>query len=85
MHNLHYRGDNTSRQIGYRHDTDAAVTGVVPIYEDFNLRRALFWNLGLAQLPSPASVLGDNLPQDHTKAVDVNLQVPGHSGGVACC
>ena len=52
---------------------------VLPIYQGFNFSRALIWHLGLAQLPSTASILGHNLPQHHTKAVDVNLQVPGQS------
>lgn len=81
MHSPHNRGDNTSKQMRHKKDIDTAVTALLPIYEDFNLRRALFWNLGLAQLPSPAPILGHNLPQDHPKAVDVDLQVPGHSGG----
>lgn len=65
----------------HKKDVNAAVTALLPIYEDFNLRGALLWNLGLAQLPSPAPVLGHNLPEDHPKAVDVDLQVPGHSVG----
>ena len=80
MHSPHRSGDSTSRQMRHKKDIHAAVTGLLPIYEDFNFRGALLWNLGLAQLPSTAPILGHNLPQDHTKAVDVDLQVPGHSG-----
>ena len=53
------------------------------VYESLNLRRAFLWHFGLAQLTTPPSVLGHNLPQHHPKAVDINLHhswQAGHAG-----
>ncbi len=43
------------------------------VYESLNLGRAFLRHFSLAQLTTPPSVLGHNLPQHHSKAVDINL------------
>ena len=50
------------------------------VYESLNLRRAFLRHFGLAQLTTPPSVLGHNLPQHHPKAVDINLHQSWQAG-----
>ena len=50
------------------------------VYEGLNLSRAFLRHLGLAQLTTPPSVLGHNLPQHHSKAVDINLHHSWQAG-----
>jgi len=50
------------------------------VYESLNLRRTFLRHFGLAQLTTPPSVLGHNLPQHHPKAVDINLHHSWQAG-----
>jgi hypothetical protein len=50
------------------------------VYESLYLSRAFLRHFGLAQLTTPPPVLGHNLPQHHSKAVDINLQHSWQAG-----